>query len=162
MSDVNTTDNLPVIHVKVPQQSNRYDCGLMVLHYAILFITCQNKRALARDLIDGKKENWFGGGTREGVTEYVYNLRNSVRMEILREMVNLKPLTTDESKTTVGRTTSDGIVELLSEEEESDEKEGSISRRQLENNSKATRRNNKHPTVEKRKRRKGGKRKRDD
>ena len=54
----------------------------------------------------------------------------------------LKLLPTDEStttvgrtsKTTVGRTTSDGIVDLLSEEEEdeSDEKEGSISRRQLE------------------------------
>ena len=162
MSDANTTDNLPVIHVKVPQQSNFYDCGLMVLHYAILFITCPNKRALARDLIDGKKENWFGCGTRDEVSEYVCNLRKSVRTAILLEMVNLKPLTTDESKTTVGRTTSDGIVELLSEEEESDEKEGSISRRQLENNSKATRRNNKHPTVEKRKRRKGGKRKRDD
>ena len=161
-SDVNTTDNLPVIHVNVPQQDNGYDCGLFVLHYAILFITCQNKRELATDLIDGKKENWFGCGTRDGVSEYVCNLRKSVRMAILLEMVNLKPLTTDESKTTVGRTTSDGIVELLSEEEESDEKEGSISRRQLENNSKATRRNNKHPTVEKRKRRKGGKRKRDD
>ena len=52
----------------------------------------------------------------------------------------LKLLPTDESKTsvgrtsktTVGRTTSDGIVDLLSEEDESDEKEGSISRRQLE------------------------------
>ena len=54
--DVNTADNLPVIRVNVPQQDNCYDCGLFILHYAILFITCQDKRALAIDLIDGNKK----------------------------------------------------------------------------------------------------------
>ena len=137
-SVVNTSHNLPVIHVKVPQQTNGYDCGLMLLHYAILFITCENKRALAIDLIAGKKENWFGV-PHDKVSWYVLQLRNSVRGAVL-ELLKLLP--TDEStttvgrtsKTTVGRTTSDGIVDLLSEEEEdeSDEKEGSISRRQLE------------------------------
>lgn len=134
MSDDYTTHNLPVIHVKVPQQDNGYDCGLFVLHYAILFITCQNKRALAIDLIHGNKENWFGGGTSEGVSEYLYNLRKSVRDAILCQIADLKPLRTDESKTTVEWTISDGIMELV-EEEESDEKEGSISRRKLEDNS---------------------------
>ena len=134
MSDDYTTHNLPVIHVKVPQQDNGYDCGLFVLHYAILFITCQNKRGLAIDLIHGNKENWFGGGTSEGVSEYLYNLRKSVRDAILCQIADLKPLRTDESKTTVEWTISDGIMELV-EEEESDEKEGSISRRKLEDNS---------------------------
>ena len=110
-SHANTTDNLPVIHVKVPQQSNDYDCGLMVLHYAILFITCQNKRALARDLIDGKKENWLGV-TREEVSAFLYDLRKSVRDAVARQIADLKPLTadeSDESKTTVERITSYGI-----------------------------------------------------
>jgi hypothetical protein len=97
----------------------------MVLHYAILFITCEKKRALAIDLIVGKKENWFGV-PHDKVSWYVLQLRNSVREAVL------KLLKADESKTTVRRTTSDGIVDLLSEEDESDEKEGSISRRQLE------------------------------
>jgi len=135
-SVVNTSHNLPVIHVKVPQQTNGYDCGLMVLHYAILFITCVNKRALAIDLIAGKKENWFGV-RHDKVSWYVLQLRNSVRGAVL-ELLKLLP--TDESKTTVGRTskttvgrtTLDGIVDLVSEEDESDEKEGSLSRRQLE------------------------------
>ncbi len=134
--DVNTSHNLPVIHVKVPQQTNDYDCGLMVLHYAILFITCANKRTLAIDLIDGKKENWYGV-PHDKVSWYILQLRNSVREAVLKL---LKLLPTDESKTTVGRTskttvgrtTSDGIVDLLSEEDERDEKEGSLSRRQLE------------------------------
>jgi len=114
-SVANTSHNLPVIHVKVPQQSNSYDCGLMVLHYAILFITCNNKRALAIDLIAGEKENWFGV-PHDQVSWFVLQLRNSVREAVLK-------LLTDEPKTTVGRTTSDGIVGLLSEEDESDEVE---------------------------------------
>ena len=112
--------------MKVPQQNNSYDCGLMVLHYAILFITCQDKRALAIELINGKKENWFGGETREEVSEFVYNLRSSIRDAVIRQIANLKPLTADESKTTVEQITSDGIVELLSEEEESESDEDSL------------------------------------
>ena len=125
-SDVNTTDNLPVIHVNVPQQDNCYDCGLFVLHYAILFITCQNKRELATDLIDGKKENWFGGVTREEVSKFVHSLRRGIRDAVVSQIANLKPLTADESKTTVEQITSDGIVEFLSSSEESESDEDSL------------------------------------
>jgi len=128
--DVSTADNLPVIRVKVPQQDNGYDCGLFILHYAILFITCQDKRALAKDLIDGKKETWFGM-TQDKVSSFVYDLRKSVRNAVQMAIANLEPpVTADESKTTVGRITSDGIVDLLSEDE-SYEKEGSISQLQV-------------------------------
>ena len=128
--DVNTADSLPVIRVNVPQQDNGYDCGLFILHYAILFITCQDKRALAKDLIDGKKETWFGM-TQDKVSSFVYDLRKSVRNAVHIAIANLEPpVTADESKTTVGWITSDGIVDLLSEEE-SDEKEGSISELQV-------------------------------
>jgi hypothetical protein len=126
--DVNTADNLPVIRVKVPQQDNGYDCGLFILHYAILFITCQDKRALAKDLIDGKKETWFGM-TQDKVSSFVYDLRKSVRNAVQTAIANLEPpVTADESKTTVGRRTSDGIVDLLSEESG---EEGSISQLQV-------------------------------
>ena len=96
----------------------------MVLHYAILFITCENKRALAIDLIAGKKENWFGV-PHDQVSRYVLQLRNSVREAVLKLLKADESKTTVRrtSKTTVGRTTSDGIVDLLSEEDESDEVE---------------------------------------
>jgi Ulp1 family protease len=86
-SVVNTSHNLPVIHVKVPQQTNGYDCGLMVLHYAILFIMCNNKRALAIDLIAGKKENWFGV-PHDQVSGFVLQLRNSVREAVLKLLID--------------------------------------------------------------------------
>ena len=58
-SEEYTAQNLPLAVAKVPQQKNGYDCGLFVLHMIILFIMCPEKRLLALELIEGKKDKWF-------------------------------------------------------------------------------------------------------
>ena len=67
-----TKRNLPIICVKVPKQENDYDCGMFLLHYAILFIMSESKSELASDLLEGKKENWF-------TKEVPCNLRSPLR-----------------------------------------------------------------------------------
>lgn len=54
-----TKESLPLLRVKVPQQKNGYDCGMFLLHHAMLFITSGSKHNLACDLLLGKKEKWF-------------------------------------------------------------------------------------------------------
>jgi hypothetical protein len=54
-----TEQSLPLIRVDVPQQTNGYDCGMFLLHYAMLFITSDSKQKLAHDLCSGKKRKWF-------------------------------------------------------------------------------------------------------
>lgn len=50
-----TEKNLPLYHVKVPQQDNNNDCGLFMLKTAEKF--CQNPHILRKDNLDLTK--WF-------------------------------------------------------------------------------------------------------
>ena len=74
-----TQINLPLIHVEVPQQDNDYDCGMFLLHYAILFMMCDSKHALASELKKGNKKDWFD-------CEVPCNLRRSLKMAVVKEL----------------------------------------------------------------------------
>ena len=78
-----TKINLPLIHVEVPQQKNGYDCGMFLLHYAILFMMCDSKHALASELKEGNKKDWFD-------CEVPSNLRQSLKMAVVKELEALQ------------------------------------------------------------------------
>ena len=76
-------NNLPLIYVEVPQQNNGYDCGMFLLHYAILFMMCDSKHALASELKEGNKKDWFD-------CEVPSNLRQSLKMAVVKELEALQ------------------------------------------------------------------------
>lgn len=78
-----TQINLPLIHVEVPQQKNYYDCGMFLLHYAILFMMCDSKHALALELKEGNKKDWFSH-------EVPCNLRKHLKQAVVKELDSLQ------------------------------------------------------------------------
>jgi hypothetical protein len=86
-----TQRNLPLIHVEVPQQHNRYDCGMFLLHYAILFMMCDSKYELAFDLKEGKKKDWFSH-------EVPCNLRTHLKQAVVKELKSLQKWRDDEAE----------------------------------------------------------------
>lgn len=78
-----TGENLPLIRVQVPHQKNGYDCGMFLLHYAILFMMCDSKHALASELKGGNKKDWFD-------CKVPCNLRQSLKMAVVKEIQSLK------------------------------------------------------------------------
>ena len=79
-----TRENLPLFRVKVPKQKNSYDCGLFALHMIYLFLMSRDKRGLAFELKEGRKENWFHH-TVPGI------LRHELRENIASRFAELQP-----------------------------------------------------------------------
>ena len=121
-----TRENLPLFPVKVPKQENGYDCGLFMLHMIYLFLMSSNKRSLALQLKEGKKENWFEPAVPS-------QLRPVLRKEMVRRFAELPPAAKPSEKkrlrneramsTAIMESRTTGITNVVSSEEDEEDQE---------------------------------------